>query len=183
MSNIVLSINLLPKELVEKGKKSVGLNLLNKISVLVLVTMVFFASITLSLRLMQRINLQTANDNLVLAESQNSSLAEREAQLSLLKEYLSTYKSLSSTDEKKKAVFSLVAFLAPAEVQFNDITISRDGNTMINASSRSLSSIDKLLNDLTDKEKNADLISKVDVDGLSLGKDFVYRFGLKITTR
>ena len=88
MSNIVLSINLLPKELVEKGKKSVGLNLLNKISVLVLVTMVFFASITLSLRLMQRINLQTANDNLVLAESQNSSLGEREAQLSLLKEYL-----------------------------------------------------------------------------------------------
>ena len=68
-------------------------------------------------------------------------------------------------------------------MQFNDITISRDGNTMINASSRSLSSIDKLLNDLTDKEKNADLISKVDVDGLSLGKDFVYRFGLKITTR
>lgn len=178
-----ITINLLPREVIEGQRKSAGIGFLNKISVVVLVVMVFFASVTLSIRLLQRFNLQTANQNLVLAQSKIDSLDDRENQLALIKEYLSSYKTLSTTDEKKKAVFSLVAFLAPPDVQFSDISISRDGNTVISASTTSLLSIDKLLNDLTDKQKNADLIAKVDVDGLSLGKDSVYRFGLKITTR
>ena len=178
-----ININLLPREVVERQRKNAGLGFLNKISIIVLVVMVFFASVTLSIRLLQKLNLQTANQNLVLAQSKVGSLGDRETQLVLLKEYLSSYKTLSSADEKKKAVFSLVAFLAPSDVQFNDIGISRDGNTVISASSTSLTSIDKLMNDLTDKQKNADLVARVDVDGLSLGKDSVYRFGLKIITR
>lgn len=178
-----ININLLPKAVVDQQKRGSGVRFLNKATVVILVVMAFFAAITLSVRLLQRFNLQTANQNLVLAESKLGGLNEREQQLALLKEYLSSYQTLSSSDEKKKAVFSLVAFLAPADVQFTDISISRDGNTVIGASTTSLASIDKLLSDLTNREKNADLIAKVDVEGLSLGKDFIYRFGLKIVTK
>lgn len=178
-----LNINLLPREVSEKQKKSAGLSLLNRMSVGLLIVMAFFAAVTLSIRLLQKINLESTSQNLALAQSKVGSLGEREVEVALIKEYLSSYKSLSTSDEKKKAVFSLVAFLAPSDILFNDISISRDGNTVVSASSSSLTSIDKLLSDLTNKEKNSDLIARVDIDGLTLGKDSVYRFGLKIVTK
>lgn len=178
-----IRVNLLPKEVVEKQRQSRGVTLLNRLSIGVLLVVAFFASITLSVRFLQSLNLKNASENLALAQSKVDQLNERESRLGLIKEYLKSYNSLATADEKKRAVFSLVAFLAPSDVQFSDITIGRDGSTLISASTTTLGSIDKLLSDLTDKTKNADLIAKVDVDGLSLGKDFVYRFSLKITMK
>lgn len=178
-----ININLIPQKVIQQEKRLGGLTFLNKISVAALIVMVFFGSITFGVRLLQRFNLQGANENLALAQSRVESLGDRDLQLALLKEYLSSITSISTLDEKRKAVFSLVIFLAPADIQFSDVNIGRDGNTVISASSTSLISIDKLLSDLVSPEKNAGIITKVDIDGLAYGKEGIYHFGLKVVTK
>lgn len=177
------SVNLLPKEILLQRTQSSKLALISKLSIGMLVILVFLASATLALRIAQGVQLKGAKHSVVLAEDKISSLKGKEEALIALKQRLISIKKLSSQDAKIKAIFNLVVYLTPPGVQINEASVDQNGNMGLVLASTDLSSFNTMVGNLGNKEKNGDMIAKVDLSSLSLTKDAVYRFALKITPR
>lgn len=175
-----ISLNLLPKSHFENQKKLSLIYLINKISIGLLAVLVLLTAATLIMRLLQRFELQKSNEVVKEAEARVNSFQSKEASLELLKTRIDEINKLTGVDAKRKAIFNLVVFLSPNDITFNDINVGRDGSAVVAAASPSLFSIDQLINNLGNKEKNAGVISKVILDGLNLGKDGQYRISLKV---
>lgn len=176
-------INLLPNDVLTERRKSASVAVVTRFSIAALVILTFLTGAVLAVRIMQRLEFERSTDYLSEAEAKVGSYQEKETQLLTLKQYLSSINSFYQLDSKKKSIFGLVAFLAPSDVTLSDITVGSDASTVVSGVSSSLVSIDKLISELTSPEKVGDVVAKVELDGLSIGKESNYRFGLKITAR
>ncbi|MCL5783882.1 MAG: hypothetical protein M1142_00805 [Patescibacteria group bacterium] len=183
ISSTKIRVNLLPQEVILQRKQSSKLAIINKISIVALVSLVFFTSATLTLRLSQTPQLKAAETDLTQAEGQVNSFRSREEQVVALKTRLSSIESLIGGDAKRKAIFNLLVYLAPVDVQISEMSIDAGGNVTLTIASPSLISIDTFISSLGEKEKNSDLISKVELNGLSLGANNLYRLDLKLTAK
>lgn len=178
MSNI--SINLLPKEILLQRQQSTKLNFLIKLSTGLLILLIFLASATLAMRIAQNLEFKKASDSVAYAQERETNLQSREAQLAFLKERLSLIDQFSQKDKKIKEVFNLVVNLIPQDIQISELSVDKSGNMVILLSTNNLLSLEKMIEDLGNKEKNSNLIKKMSMEGLTRGKDGVYRFSLKI---
>lgn len=178
-----MSINLLPQEILAERRQGSKLSILNKLSIGLLVLMVFLSSSTVALKLSQNKQLQTTQDNLVHAQTAANSLQPRAVQVASLKQRLGTVQSLEGKDAKIKAIFNLIAALTPADIRVADLNVDANGQMTMAATTQSLSSFGTLIAALKDKGKTSGLIAKVELDGLSIGRDSTYRFGLKIAQK
>lgn len=183
LPNNHLMINLLPLEIILSRKQHSKLSLISKISVASLVVLIFFTSTTLALRFSQTFELKKSEQGLVLAESKVSNLKDQEGQAVALKQRLIAIDAILGGDAKRKSIFNMVIYLIPADLQVMEVNVDKNGNMNLVLSSASLTSIQTLINNLGDKEKNSDLISKVDLDGMSLGRDSVYNFSLRVVPK
>lgn len=175
-----ISINLLPQTVLLERIQSSKLNFINKISIGVLILISF---LTISVLLM-RVNQNRENDQIINqvkgVEDKVASFSSKETAAFALKNRLDIISSKIGSDEKVKSMFNLIVYLTPPEVTLYDATVDKNGNITATFTSTSLSDIDKLFLSLADKETNLGLVSKVDLNGISLGKDSTYRFSLKI---
>lgn len=178
-----LLVNLLPAEELYRRKQSFRLALINKLSILLLTVLIFLTSTALVLRLTQNLQLKGVQNNLAKAETKVAGLKGKEEQAFILKERLASISKLLGGDSKRKAIFNLVVFLTPAEIMFSEVTVDRNGNMNLSLSSPTLASVETLISSLEDRGKNSDLIAKVNLEGLSLGKDATYHFSLKIVPK
>lgn len=179
----VLAINLLPPDVLREQEHRGKLSLINKISVSVLVLLTFFTSVTVALRVAQSSELSKTTDNFAYAQEKISTLKDKEEQLVILKQRLSMMQSLIGTDLKKKALFNLILYLTPLNTQITDLSIDKKGTIALSFNTDSLSNVDKLIGDLASKEKNSDLITKIDLDSFSSGRNGLYYATLKITPK
>lgn len=178
-----LSVNLLPPEILLQRKQSFKLSLANKLSIVLLVTLVFFSSVTLAFRLIQNAQKETAENNLVLAETRMSGLKPREEEAILLKGRLASIEKLLGGDVKRKAIFNLVVYLALPDMQISEAAVDSQGNMSISMVSQTIESFDNFLSNLSSQEKNFGMVQKVHLESLSMGRDAAYRFALKITPK
>ena len=172
------SVNLLPPEMLHKQNPKIAL--INKISIFTLTTLVFFTSATLALRLSQNFELQNVKKNLVRAEEKVTSLRGSEERVTLLKERLAAIQGIMSGDIKRKTIFNLIVYLIPPEIQVSELSVDKGGNVNLALSGTSSLFLQTLTDNLANQEKNSDMITKVDLDGLSIGKDGIFRASLKI---
>lgn len=151
-----------------------------RISIAVLIFVISITVVSLFLKVSQNKEIEDTNNQTQTAE--NNLVAERnkEEALFALKNRLNLIKSLSGGDEKVKSMLSLIIYLTPPEVDLYDASVDKNGTIAASFSSKSLSAIDNLFTNLSSKEKNSNLISEVDLEGISLSKDLTYRFALKI---
>lgn len=177
---VKMTINLLPPEVMLQRKQGFKLTLANQISIAALVILIFFTSATLALRFFQNSELKAAKEELTSAEGKVNSLQSREVQIVLLKQRLASIENLTGSDLKRKAIFNLVIYLTPPNIQIIDVSVDKNGNMSLSLASSSLPSIETLFASLGDNEKNSGLISKVGLEGFSLSKDMAYRFNLSI---
>lgn len=175
-----LSVNLLPQEILIERIQSSKLSLINNISIALLIVVILLTSATLGLRFTQNLELKAAQDNLVQAENKITSFKDKEVTLLSLKQRVASIQGLIGGDDKIKSIFNLVIFLTPADIQITEATVDKNGAMSLSLSTRNISSLESLILSLGDKEKNSGLIAKVDMDGLSLGRDGLFRFALKI---
>lgn len=178
-----LSVNLLPPEILFERRQGSKLAVINKLSILALLLMLFFTSATLSLRISQNSELKEIRESVAVAEAKVSGMKGKEEQLAVLKSRLNSIKTLNEGDVKRKAIFSLVVFLIPESMGVSEVAVDGSGKMTLSLTSSSLASIESLISNLGNKEKNSNLISKVTLDGLSMGKEETYRFSLKIIPR
>lgn len=178
-----LMVNLLPSEILLQRRQSVKLALINKLSIASLLVLIFFASATLGLRISQNFALKNAQQNLVYAEDKVSSFKDKEVEMAVLKQRLNSIKSLLGGDSKITTIFNLVVFLTPSDIQITEASVDKNGSMILTLVAPGLPSLETLISNLGSKEKNSDLISKVELQGLSLGRDSTYRLVLKITPK
>lgn len=178
---INISINLLPKEILLQRQQNTKLRFLTVLSMGLLILLIFLSSATLAMRIAQNLEFRKASDNVVYAQEREASLKSKEAQLVFLKERLSLIDSFSQKDKKIKEMFNLVLNLIPLDIQISELSVDKTGNMVILLSTNNLFSLEKMTEDLGNKEKNSNLIKKISMEGLTRGKDGIFRFSLKIT--
>lgn len=178
-----LMVNLLPLDILLKRKQHSKFAFISKVSVAVLVVLVFLTSTTFALRFSQTLKLKETEQGLVVAEGRINSLTDKEGQLVALKKRLDSISSILGGDSKRKSIFNMVVYLIPPDIQVLEVSVDKSGNMNLVLNSSSLASIQILFDDLGNKEKNSDLISKVNLEGLSLGRNSIYNFSLKITSK
>lgn len=175
-----ISVNLLPQEIIMQRKQGSKIALINKLSIGTLVILVFSTSATLALRVSQNFQLTREQTNVAYAEEKVTSLSQTEQDLLLLKQRLGDIKAILGGDTKRTATFNTVVYLTPPSVQISSVAVDKSGNMVMTLSSNSLTAVETLISNLSDTEKNAGLISRADLDSLSLGRDALYRFSLKV---
>lgn len=178
-----IAINLLPKEILLDRLQSSKLRVINKLSFLILILLIFFTSATLALRISQNSELEIIQAGLVSAQSKVTSLQGKEVRVMLLKQRLKSIQSLSGTDHKIKDIFNLVSYIVQTEaplVEISDFTIDKNGNMQLAIKTSSLSDLEKFFASLGDTNKNAGLVSKVELSGLSYVKGAIYQVDMRI---
>ena len=178
-----LVVNLLPIEILLQRKQSSKLVLINRFSIVSLVALVFLASAALGLRISQNMALESAKQNFVMASEKVDSLREKEEDILVLKQRLGVIKTLFEADTKITGIFNLVIFLTPQDMRIANTTVDKNGNMIISLVATNLASVETLISNLGDKERNSDLISSVNLQGLSLNNGTDYRFTLNITPK
>jgi hypothetical protein len=139
------TINLLPKNLGGNTQKLTRTALFQRISIFLLgLTLISLAG-TVGARMVQRNELENARRDISLYQSQIEGQQDKNTQVLALKSQLELIQGLVGTDQKRKATFALVAFLAGPEITVSEVTIGKDGNTVITASSGSLLAINQLI--------------------------------------
>lgn len=153
-----------------------------RISIAVLIFVISITAVSLFLKVSQNKEIEDTNSQVQTAENNLVAQRNKEEVLLALKNRLNLIKSLSGGDEKVKSMLSLIIYLTPPNVDLYDASVDKNGTIVASFSSKSLTGVDTLFSNLSSKEKNSNLISKVDLDGISLGKDLTYRFALKISS-
>lgn len=178
-----ISVNLLPSDILLRRSQYFKLSMINKISVGVLVVLIFFTSAAIAMTISQKAELKSSQENLARAEEIVTSLRGTEGELLALKNRLNSIDALRGQDEKRKAIFNLIVYLVPSSIQVSDISVDSKGQVALTMRSSSLQSIQELFDNLGNQEKNSNLVSQVDLNGFAMGKDSVYRFSLKIISK
>ncbi len=172
-------INLLPPETLIASRESDRIRLVNRITISIFITLLFFTSITLTMRFLQNLEYSKANGSLVQAQEKFVDLKDKEGYVYLLKQRLTLINNLNS-DTKKTAVLNTVMSLVPSDISLTVISVSKSGGVELSATTSSLDSFNNFVDSLNNKEKNSNLISKVDLQSMSVGKDNIVRFSLNI---
>lgn len=175
-----ISINLLPHEVLLERVQSHKTNFVNKISIGILIIVIAVTAVVAIFRIIQNNEVARVNNQVAVAEKNLMAEKSKEEAVAALKSRLTSIQGLLGSDEKIKAMFNLILFLTPPEITMSDVTVDKNGTVTASFSSTSLASIDRFFADLGNKEKNSGLVSRVDLDGISLGKESAYRFALKI---
>lgn len=175
-----LSINLLPQQVLLERVQSSKLSFVNRLSVGVLILIIVVTTGVILFRINQNNENNKITDSVKAAEDKVTALSAKETTAFALKNRMDAISSKIGSDDKVKQMFSLIVYLTPPDVNLFDASVDKNGSVVASFTSSSLAGIDKLFTSLSNKETNFGLVSAVSLNGISLGKDAVYHFALRI---
>ena len=177
---IRISINLLPPEITAEEIKKARFYKTQAIGIMVILTVAFLTSLTLTLRILQSHNVTLIKMQLAQAQQRVSNLQNTEASLFLLKNRLTVIDQYLGVPSKQALMYKLLDNLIPQSVVINSITVDKTGEVALFALAPDSASLDTLMNNLTAKENNKGKIGQVSIESLNRGRDETYRINLKI---
>lgn len=175
-----ISINLLPPEITAKALKQANFYKIQFAGIAVILTMIFLASLTVTLRILQSRNIDVVQAKLGQAEQQVTDLKSTQVSLFLLKNRLSIIDKYWGVSSTQSSTYQLIDQLIPSSVAVNAITIDKAGEAMLTAVVPDSAGLDNLMDSLTANENNEGRISQISIESLSRGKDGLYRISFKI---
>ena len=175
-----ISINLLPPEIIARELKEANFYKIQFVGVAVVLMMVFLASLTVALRILQSRNITEAEAKLTQTEQRVTDLKNTQASLFLLKNRLTVIDKYFGVPSKQSSLYQLINKLMPPSVVVNTIDVGKSGEVVLQAVVPDSASLDDLMNNLTVKDYNEGKISQVSVDSLNRGRDGYYRISFKI---
>lgn len=175
-----ISINLLPRDfLVEETKRSKFYKV-QTICISIILFMIFLSILTISLIILQNGYLKNAQLQVGDAQAKVSSLSDKQAELVILKNRLSSINQYLGTPSKQAEMYNIVNSLIPPTVAVSSVSVGSDGTVTISAVTSDSSALDQLFTDLLNKDKNEGKITTVSIDALNRGRDGVYRVSFKV---
>lgn len=178
-----LSINLLPIEYAQVYASNERFRKIQSVGIGILVLLVFLSSATFVLSLLQNSNVIQAQTNLQAAASTVSQFKSQEESLVLFKDRLNNLQKISSTPSQSRTMYNLINTLMPASLVPTLIVTDTSGNISLSLATTNSDDVDNFITTLIDPHNNQGLVSKVDIESLSRGRDGIYRVNLKIYTK
>lgn len=176
----MLKINLLPSVFLVAEKQYQKFKKIQLVCIVIFLGLIFLSSMTIALRIFQSQRVESAKAQLDQLTSQITSEKGKEAQLLILKNRMEVLEKLSSAPSKQKALYNLVNQLIPKEVFISSMSVDNTGNIGLSLVVLQTEYFEKLLENLTSKEKNEGKIKTIDIESLTRTRDGVYRSTLKI---
>ena len=174
------AIDLLPLEFKQESIKKAKFYRTQSIGVATILAVVFFASLTIALRVLQSQQINQINTGLTQTEARISDLQTTESSLSILKQRLTTINQYLGVSSEQVQMYNLIQKLIPPAISVTSMSVISSGEILLAATTVDDASIDLLINDLVDQEKNQNKISSVSMDNLSRGRDGIFRISLTI---
>lgn len=178
-----LSINLLPAEYAAVYALSERFQKIQRIGIGILILLIFLSSLTFALSLLQNSNILQAKTNLQAKESTVGQFKSQEESLVLLKDRLNNLQRISATPSRSNVMYNLINTLLPVFLVPTLIVTDTSGSISLTLVTASSTDVDNFVAALIDPQKNQGLVSKIDIESLSRGKDGVYRVNLKIFSK
>lgn len=175
-----ISINLLPPEFMAEGLKAGKFYKIQAIGVAIILGMSFLASLIIALRILQSHNIVLVQARFTEVQQRVSDLKSTQASLVLLQDRLKIIDQYLGIPSEQTSMYKLIDKLIPLSISVNGLTVDRNGETVLVASVADSESLDKLIEGLTTKESNQDIVKEVSLESLNRGRDGVYRVSLKI---
>lgn len=174
------AIDLLPLEFKQENFKKAKFYKIQSTGVAAILAVVFFASLTVALRVLQSQQIKQINSSLTQTESKISDLQTTESSLSILKERLTTINKYLGISSEQVQMYNLIQRIIPSSISVASMAVSGGGDILISATTQDVLAIDQVINDLTDQEKNQNKIASVSMDNLNKGRDGIFRLSLTI---
>lgn len=178
-----IAINLLPEEFISSRVKEMKFYKIQTFGVAVTLFFVFLSSLTVTFRILQNQRITKAQEQLDNTEQKVLSFKDRQVALLALKNRLTAINQYIGTSSPQAELFNLVSNIIPQSVSVSSLSIDRSGKIIISAVVPDSSSLDMVITDLLDKNKNKSKITQVSVESLSRGKDGAFRVNLNIKTK
>lgn len=178
-----IAINLLPIEFRAQELKSAKFYKIQTVGILTILLMIFLASLTITLRILQGQKISQIKQQLTLSEQKITSLKDTQASLFLLKNRLGTISQYLDLPSNQSQMYQLITKLLPESVSLSSISIDKSGGVLLSAIASDGNALDDLITNLTSKETNQDKISQVSVESVNRGRDGIYRISLKIKSK
>lgn len=178
-----IAINLLPAEFIQEEIKRARFYKIQALGVVVILLMVFLASLVVALRILQSQNIQQVEAKLSQEEKKVMDLKDRQASLIILKNRLATINQYLGVSSRQVAMYSLVEKLVASSITISSFSIDKSGAAMVVAATSDTNALDDLITKLTDEEFNDNKISEVAIENLSRGKDGIYRISFKVKAK
>ena len=175
-----ISINLLPPEIINKELKKTKFYKIQFVGIAIILTMIFLASLTVALRILQSRNITEVQAKLTQTEQRVSDLKSTQASLFLLKNRLTVIDKYLEVSSQQSSTYKLIEKLIPPSVVVNSITINKSDEAVLLAMVPDAATLDNLVSGFTVKENNEGNNIRVSLESLNRGKDGFYRISFII---
>lgn len=177
-----IAIDLLPIEFKQQDVRNSRFLKVQTVGVIVILFVIFLASLTVALRVLQSQNISRIQSNLTRSEQKVSGLKDTQDSLHVLKDRVTTINQYLGTPSEQTQIFNIVTKLLPQSGILNSLSVSHANEVLILVSLPDGNSIDVLISRLTSSQYNEGRITQVEVENINRGRDGVYRVSLKIKT-
>ncbi len=174
-----ISINLLPTENTAALRRQRQFVMIQTVSTIFLLVMIFLASITVALRFLQSQNISSVEVKAKSAEDSVSGFKDKEIALVVLKNRLGIINQIFPKPSKQAIAYQQVSNLVPAAVSVSSLSVDAKGTVLLSLISPSGTELKALVANLSDK-KNFDNFSSVEIESLTRGRDGAYRASIKM---
>lgn len=178
-----ISINLLPPELITKELKKANFYKIQLAGIVIILAMVFLASLTVALRILQSRGIASVQARVTEAQQKISDLKDTQVALMILRSRLAVVDKYLGVSSNQTLVYKLIGKLVPDDITINSISVSQKGDVNLTAEISDISSLDGLLEKLTERDSNEEKISQVSLENLNRGRDGFYRANLMIKAK
>ncbi len=175
-----ISINLLPPEFLAEELKRTKFTKVQTIGVGIVLVMIFMASLTVALRILQSSSISQIQNKLGQIEEKVLNLKSRQASMVLLKNRLTTIDKYLGETSIQNSMYTLLDKLIPQSVSVTSLSLDKSGATTIIAGIPDVATLDTLMSNLLSSDRNEGKIKHVSIESLNRGKDGFYRLSLKI---
>lgn len=175
-----ISINLLPPEFLAEDIKRIKFVKIQTIGIGVILVMIFLASLTVALRILQSFSISQIQGKLGQIEEKVSSLKNRQASLVLLKNRLATIDKYLGEASIQNSMYTLLDKLIPENIAVTSLSVDKSGNATIIAGVPDSATLDNLMSNLILPDRNEGKIKRVLIESLNRGRDGFYRLSLKV---
>lgn len=178
-----VTINLLPQEFRIEELKRTKFYKIQSIGVGIILLLIFLSSLIIVLRILQSQSFSQIQSKLAVEEQKITELKTTQASLLLIKDRLVAINQYLGIASKQVQMYELINKLVPSSIFVNSISVDKSGNILLLATSNDAASIDDLINKLVSSEEASGKITSVAMEGLSRGRDGIYRLSIKINTK
>lgn len=171
-----ISINLLPEEFTQEEVKKTKFYKVQAIGVGIIMVLIFLASLTVALRILQSQNIQSVQAQVSQSEQRVSDLKNRQASLTILKDRLAVISQYAGKSSPQATSLRAIEQFLPSSLVLTSLAVTKTGEVLIVGLVPDVISLDNFITDLT-------TIGPLSIENLTRGRDTLYRISLKIKPR